>query len=280
VSSPSFNITQIFALRDRLTTKVFFPRFGQTVEGPVVEELVEALAKELPDDISVDTIYETVRQLLLLQLTDKTTKPWAWRLAANIPLLRRRQIIRPWTIQHGDEWVPLQVLHVRAARNYAKKPGHMLTLRVLAGTPAPMTIEKFWTRSIMHVLARRIGFSRREGKRPFQDPHEYTNLRFCGQIEAAKSSEKPFFHHVDCPPNFLAWNKELADRRYKLKFPCPRGWRHPCHHCIIGYDQCPAGTHYRTYVMQECTLCGKAAATEPGQPYCVICTDREKLRNG
>ena len=238
-----------------------------------------ALEHELPDGISVDTIYETVRQLLSLVLTDKTTKPWAWRLAANIPRLRQRQVVRPWTIQHGDEWVPMQVLHVVPAKNYAKRAGYMLTLRALAGSPAPMTIEKFWTRTIMHVLSRRMGFSKREGKRPFQDPVEFTNLRFCGRIEAARSTEKPFFHQVECTPSFLEWNKRLCDLRYKLKTPCPQGWRHPCHHCIIGYDQCPAGTHFRTYVTAECSLCGKEAAFEPGQPHCVLCTNKERLQH-
>lgn len=281
MNAPSFSLPKIFDLRDRLTTRVFYPRFGQTVEGPVVDELVNALLAELPDGIVVDPLYETVRQLVPVVLTDKVTRPWAWRIAGNIPLLKSRHPVMPWTRQLTDEWVPLQILHVLPTRARSGKVGYHVTFRVLAGTSCPLAIEKFWSRGVMQALTKRVGFTWNDGPRPFLDPTEFSQLRIVGRIEAARSTEKPFFHQVCCPDSFQEYNKRILDHRHKVKYPCPKGWRHPCHQCAIGYDQCVAGTHYHTYVLKECLLCANPQASfEPNQDHCVQCTRKEALRHG
>jgi len=280
VKPPSFSVAKIFELRDRLTTRVFYPRFGQTVEGPVIDELVNALLAELPDGINVDSLYETVRQLVPLQLTDKNTRPWAWRIAGNIPTLKAGHSVHPWARQTADEWVPLQILHVVPTRTARGKMGYNVTFRILAGTPAPLAIEKFWSTRAMHALSRRVGFSWSDGNRPYRHPTEFSQLRLLGLIEAARSVERPFFHKVDCSGTMLDYNKDILDHRHKVKYPCPRGWRHPCHLCAIGYDQCVAGTHYHTYVLKECTQCGTTASFEPNHEHCVNCTRKEALRHG
>jgi len=278
VTVPSFNVNQILELRDRLVTRVFYPRLGQTVEGLLVDELVVALAKELPDGIIADVLYETVRQLVPLHLNAELATIWAWRIAGNLPQLKQRQSVRTWTRQHRDEWVPMQVLDVTAARNRYGNFGSLMTFQILAGSPCGMHVQKFWSRTVLFALAKRMGFSRTEGQRPFQHPVEYVNLRLLGMLEAARSEEAPFFHQVDCPSNFLTWNKDIQDRRVKIKHPCPRGWQHPCHLCAVGYDQCPAGTHPYTYVMQECNHCGTRAPFNPHQDYCIQCTEKERLK--
>lgn len=277
---PSFSITRILELRDRLTTRVFYPRFGQTVEGPVIDELVNALLAELPDGIKVDPLYETVRQLVPLQLTDKSTQPWAWRIAANVPQLKAGHPVRVWTRQSVDEWVPIQVIHMAPTRTRHGKFGYNVDFRILAGTPAPMSIQKFWSTRSLHALSRRVGFTWSDGPRPYRHPTEFTQLRMVVLLEAARSQERPFFHKVDCSGNMLDYNKDIQDRRHKVKYPCPWNWRHPCHLCAVGYDQCAAGTHFHTYEMRECTQCGTTAPFEPNHEHCVNCTRKEALRHG
>ena len=280
MNAPSFSITKILELRDRLNTRVFYPRFGLTVDGPVIDELVNALLAELPDGIVVDTLYETVRQLVPLVLTDKLCKPWSWRIAGNVTLLKSRQVVSPWVRQPVDEWVPMQILHVTPTRARSGKVGYNVIFRVLAGRPCSLAIEKFWSRGVMQALTKRVGFTWNDGPRPFLDPTEFSQLRIIGLIEAARSTEKPFFHRVDCPSNFLEYNKKILDHRHKVKYPCPRGFRHACHQCAVGYDQCVAGTHYHTYVLKECPACANPQAPfEPNKDHCVLCTRKEALRN-
>lgn len=78
------------------------------------------------------------------------------------------------------------------------KMGYNVTFRILAGTPAPLAIEKFWSTRVMHALSRRVGFSWSDGNRPDRHPTEFSQLRLLGLIEAARSVERPFFHKVDC----------------------------------------------------------------------------------
>lgn len=273
----SINLRDVERRRDAIVNQVLSQYYSQPVN---IEQLTRALLGELPQGITYDQIFESVRYLSGRSLTDVDAIRLAWRLAANIPALRAGRPVAPWTVQHVDEWVPLQVLRVQKTRNSKDKIGYEVTTRVMAGTPAPLKIISFWGVRVVRFVAFKVGFSWKQYK--FTKCADLVGLRFYGLIEAARSRGKPEFHEIECPDSMVKWNRDNVLRlRMRVGMKCPVGFTHQCHQCAYGYDRCPAGTHAKTFTVGPCAGCGnQEAAFDPDEihPHCVQCAALARIR--
>lgn len=276
---PSFNIAAINTLRDRIVERVFIPRYNESPQGSQFEYLVDDLCAALPPGIKRDTVFETCRQLLDIELKPQLSLEFAWRLAGNVNALKAGKPVRPWASQVEDEWVPLQIVRVELGRNQYDELGHFVAIRVLAGSPCPKIIRRFFSRKFSNAMARRLGFSRRQGHYPFNDTLQFVNLRFLGKIEVDKCRDEPKYGAVQCPQSMVDFNRDLLKLRLHIT-PCPRGYIHPCHQCVIGYATCPAGTHRLDYVKDFCHGCSTDAFFDPDSKSdrCVQCSVKANLK--
>lgn len=283
---PSFNITAITELRNRLIERVFIERYNETVEGVQLDFLVNHLSQVLPGSLRRDAIFETARQLLGIELTPEVCHKFCWMLAGNMPVLKSGRAVVAWHGQVSDEWVPLQATRCEFGRHPKHNAlGDMLTLRILAGSPTGMTTTRFLSRRFAVALARRLGFSAHYEKYPFSEAKQLVGLRFLGEITPLKSTTEPRFDRIECPQSLVDYNRELLKLRLH-HIPCPRNYLHPCHRCVVGYRDCPAGTHRLTYVKQICPKCGEETYFDPdSRPkteapwHCIKCTDTATLKN-
>jgi len=280
---PSFNIQEILRRRDRLLSRVLSQHVGETIDGERLDRLTTELRKHLPSGATRDAVFESVRHIAGRPLVQSEAMRVAWRLSGNMKRLREGESVGPWSAQPENEWVPLEVLRAIPARNNRDHRGTEFSFRVIAGTPCPMRITAFWKTRVIKYVASRIGFSRfHEGTYPFSKAQQLVGLRFLGLIEAERSRTRPEFHEIECPDSIVSWNRTAVLKlRLRVGEQCPNGWHHPCHQCAVGYETCPAGTHYRTYEIGLCNMCGHGdAAFDPEDPslHCITCTTQQRLR--
>jgi len=265
--------------RDAILTRVLTARIGQLVQ---VDQLANSILAELPAGVTYDTAFESVRYLAGKPLQQGEAIRLAWRLAGNLDRLRTGQSVPPWSAQRTDEWVPMQVLKVVRTKNSKGKPGVMVTTRVLAGTPAPMKLMTFWNTGVAKYISSLIGFSKPWGAYGYRSAEELTGLRFYGLLDAERSRDKPEFHEVRCPDSMQKWNRDHVLRlRLRAGQNCPQGFTHRCTQCAFGYDQCPAGTHPKTYTLGDCSKCQSTDTLfDPDDAttiYCIKCAYIERM---
>lgn len=278
---PVFNLGNVERLRDRLVTSVFADWYGRTPVGGDLPELVRAVRAALPNGIAYDAVFESMRYVAGQQLTPLACLELAWRLAGNIPRLREGRPAPPWASQPEDEWVPVSVCRCLPRRNHRHKLGYHYTFRVLAGTPCPMVIYNFWAETAVRVVSRAIGFTPPWGKYPLQRGPQFVGLRMLVKIEAQRSMHTPTFFEVRCPQSLFRWNRQnVLKLRFRDGMTCPRGWTHACHQCVIGYRECPAGTHRENYTRGFCDKCGQHGFFDPDRrtDHCIQCDDKERRK--
>jgi hypothetical protein len=278
---PSFNVTSIITLRDKLMDRVFYPRYATTPLDADLGELVIELMHNLPGGIKQDTLFETARQLVGVPLTPEVCLEVAWLLAGNLPALRAGRVVTPWRSQPEDEWVPLQITAARPHRNKYNQIGLLFEFLVLAGRPSSLRIIRFWSRQAAQAIGRKLGFTPTWGKYPMTEGEQLVGLRLLGLIDAERSQQAPKFGEIGCPPSALQYNRDLLKLRFHYE-PCPEGWTHPCHRCAVGYEECQAATHRKTYTQGFCDGCGEAEAyfdPDRDTKLCVLCVTRNALRH-
>jgi hypothetical protein len=280
IQLPRLNVAGILSLRDKLMERVFYGRYNTTPRNVDLDALVKALQKQLPRGVQYDTLFETARQLLGVELTPEICLEFSWLLAGNLPRLRRGDVITPWTHQPEDEWVPLHVTAARPHRNRYGQVGWLYEFLVLGGRPSSCRIVRFWSRTAGQVIGRRLGFTPVWGQYAMTEGEQLVGLRLWGLIAAARSPQEPKFGEIACPAATLQYNRKLLKLRFHYT-PCPEGWTHPCHRCVIGYAECAAGTHRKTYTQGFCEGCGQDDAyfdPDRDSRHCVQCLTREALR--
>lgn len=273
------NLHVVESKRDELARYVFQPLTGQQIN---VDLLAGSLLERLPDGVRYDTIFESIRYLAGQELTEVEGMRAAWRLAGNLKRLKEGHAVPPWAMQRDDEWVPLQVLRVQKSRNQKDVIGCAITVRAMAGTPAPLKITHFWGSKIARFVSGKIGFSAPWGKYPFKNVEDLVGLRFYGLVEAARSREKPEFHEVACTDSMCDWNrKQVLKLRLRVGMKCPANFDHACHLCPYGYDRCTAAVHALTFTAGPCANCGNQQAAfdpENTSPHCVMCAEAFRMR--
>ena len=272
------NVSRVLRLRKKILEDFDVAAlFSNALEGPYFDALVRALARLLPTGIRQSTVRDSVLGLLGEELTPALLGETAWRLAGNTHTLRRHVAVHPWRRQEEPEWAPVQFLGAKRQHSPGRPARILYDLRVLAGSPCPMIIQRAWKPEVLRFLARRFGFSDASGSRPYRNYREFVQLRCVVMFEPRMSQGKPGFYHLEVEPADLKHNRRILALRNRQGFRCPENYLHHCHLCEIGYEHCPAGTHLRTYYEDLCPKCKKTAPFDParvGLDICVNCQDR------
>jgi hypothetical protein len=277
----SFPIGTVLQCRDRLVRQAFRPMGSIAIRGQFLNELVDRVLQLLPDDVSRDAVFESLRYLSGQPLTEVSSVIAAWRIAGNVPRLRQGCPAPPWAAQIDREWSPLEIISGKPFRNQWKKVGTFFEFRAMAGTACPMKLKAFWSAELCRAMARRMGFSAPWHSYPYRSPMEFVRLRCVVLLDPELCRLEPRFRdlHEAPPASFITWNRKILKLRKRIK-PCPRQFAHTCHKCAVGYEECPGGVHRLTYALRGCTDCGKEMYFDDdlSTEKCVNCQNKFLLR--
>jgi len=276
---PRYNIPAILRLRDKL-----YDTLNEFVAAELIGEtfarFVNSAVEVLPKNIPHETVFTSLLSLTGSEVTLTLAMEVAWRLAGNLRKLKAGIAVPQWTRQTATEWVPVQILEMVPGENYRKERGYHAHMRVLAGSPCPMRISKFWSQRYCSWMARNFGFSRPHRKTKglciaYHHGSEFTNLRLMVLLDPQLTKDgKPGFDTTSITSGMKNWNSTIMKARAHVSPPCPEKYEHPCHMCYIGYDRCLAGTHPRTWEARYCTGCNQDAWFDPkaDTPVCITCS--------
>lgn len=251
VAFPRYNIKRIFKLRDWLTDDIVSEFSGCTPRGEAFDEMVTKLTYAL-GKVDQRVIHESVRNVAGTLVTDDVLFRMNWRLAGNLQRLRDGIPVPPWHVQPEKEWVPVQFVSYAPEQNRHGKPGGLYTMRVLAGTACPIRITKFFTTRFAQAIAMRAGYTTLRGKSPFGHPSELVNLRIWVQLDPKFCRPGlPGFDQYGCSSGLKKHNQSIIKKRFRRGWRCPKNYDHHCFECHVGYQECDAATHQRTYQIQQ-----------------------------
>jgi hypothetical protein len=268
----NYSLPQILKARNDLVDVLKFEFLNKQVKGEefqrFVDICVDALSLQIKD-VHRETVLDSVRYMAGDTFTLEAMNEVAHRLMGNIPRIRHRRVVSPWSVQRFYEWVPVQIIACRRSQNVQGEVGAMLTLKFMAGSPAPMVVLQWWSLRKCRYLSRDFGFSKPASHSasypapfPYAQPEQLVMLRFLALLDPARGETEPGFTVIDTMPSLRKWNRDQIKRRARIKFKCPQNYPadFPCHRCPIGYLECPAGTHRLTYVQKKCPKCSKKKA--------------------
>jgi hypothetical protein len=262
MTAKKFSRTQIFRRRAQLMTVLDAFR-DQSVTGNVIYEMADRLMAALPQTVSRNAVFESVRVLAGSTMTAKAAALMAWRLAGNLDRLIDGDAVTPWTRQMHDETVPVCVERVIPTKR-RDISGFIFSCRALAGTPCTELFPQFFSVNSCRAISRIVGFSPNSWG-PLQYSGigmHFINLMFFAHIEAERSREKPYFRQVSVTSSMLKHNKELLAVRCRTA-PCPEGYQHACTNCFVGYNECSFAVHAKTYVEAHCRNCDSVSFFDP-----------------
>jgi hypothetical protein len=248
-------------------------------------------ARPLPGELHRPTLEDSLRHLAGALVTPELLDDTCWRLAGNLTRLRHRKAVPPWHGQQLMEWVPLQVLGCRRVKNARGRLGARLRFRIVAGTPCPRIVDRWWSMTQCRVYAPEFGFSRPVGRNaqprhPYGVPEQLVSLRLYGLIEPQLCGVEPAFRVVGWPDSVADWNREVIRRRLRVDpgYTCPRGYptQFQCHRCPAGYVDCLAATHKHEWRTGPCPECHRPDALfDPDDTggLCVDCTIQGAYRH-
>jgi len=275
----------VLSLRDGLTRKILRKFGSEPLVGPTLTRLLDFLQERLPKETDRQSLFNSIRNLAGTTLEPGSLRMLCHRLAGNLHNLRPYKTVLPWRVQACPEWVPVQILSARRSRSARGRIGWSFAMKVMAGTPCPTVLRKFWSDKMCFFLAQNFGFSRhrygRIARYPYLNGRQLVNMRFYAFIEPELCGDEPGFKHVDFAQGVSTWNTDLIVMRARIDdgVTCPQSYppTHSCHSCPYGYRECPAGTHPQTYVEKLCPGCLEEAAPFdvdiPGN-LCVNCQEK------
>jgi hypothetical protein len=151
---------------------------------------------------------------------------------------------------------------------------YVVQMTAISGYLAGDTWNYFSQKPFLVALSRRIGFGAPWSKYPLHRLVELSGLYFYAALDT-KADDQIRIQELKEAPTLVTWNRtHVLGLRCRAKQACPEGFTHPCYQCVAGRDKCPAGTHAKTYVRGECSVCGDPSALmDPGatSPRCVKC---------
>lgn len=281
-----YAIDRILRERDRLADVLHAEAADEPIVGDRFRRVVQVAFETLPAGVDYETLWDSLRIISGVCPTKAQLRDVAHRLVGNVHNLKNRRVVVPWTFQRDHEWCPLAVTRVRRTKSPSGKFGVTLTFKVMAGTPCPMLIEKFWSLKYCSFMSQHFGFSRPPSLKakypprfPYIAPEEFVTLRLYGLMDPKLSGSEPAFDKVRFPGSVLAYNREQLRHRVRgTGYECPRDFPLTvrCYQCPVGYEECRGACHAKTYVTQECPLCKQRSPFDPEQqsPYCVNCVAR------
>lgn len=258
-----YSIGQITKLRDKIVDAILLEFGGTTPVGEDFDAFVRTIDKYLPFSVSFDTLFESIRCLVGTNISKDSIFDTIWRICANIPRLRNGTAVPPWSVQTDFEWVPVHIIEFKHHKNKYGERGYLFAFKVMAGTPCPLTIIKFWSFRFCKFISRELGFTSQKGNFPFIDGRELVNLRMLALVDPDKSKDEPYFDKTKHTATTKAWNKKILLARAKIDPPCPYSFTHDCFRCPVGYVDCIAGVHPETYQVSFCPSCKQDAYFDP-----------------
>lgn len=278
---PKVSVQSVLTLRTKLEHRLR-PHLGRRLAQDELEMFVDSLRFVFDPPIARGVVLSSVQHLLAKKITKDSLRQLCWRLAANVQQLRAGDPVYPWLRQDKEEWIAIQL---KGCQLYRHPKFHDIRYRfsfvALTGTPAGNTASHIWTYKQCSYLATKIGFTKVSGRMPYQSPEQFVNFRLLARFSPESCSRGYLdFNEVACPSSLIGWNKTLLRARYKIDPPCPRDYQHDCHHCVIGYEECPAAVHAKTFTMQVCEKCGEMQLHDPDDKFllCLECRRKHQLR--
>ena len=286
IATATNNLKRVFHLRDRLI-QVMTPMLGTTPQTELAFDLMtESIWNVLPKRINKGHITESLWHLAGNPITALELTTTCWRIAGNLNSLAAGPVT-PWAKQSRLEWVPVQINAVKAKRTQYNV-GYELRFRVLAGSPCPVIITKFWSSRFCAYIAKNIGFSRRPppdradsvARAQYVDARELVTMRLEVLVDPKLCTGRvPGFEKLRCVKGLLNYNRRQIKFRDRLAegFECRFGFPDtlPCRQCVKGFESCPAGCHRKDYVQRPCPICNVDDAwfdPESASRCCVGCT--------
>lgn len=247
---PRYSIPRVFQLRDRLLDDELSRFIGVQLNAENYHELVTNVYQVL-NGVKKPVVADSLSEYAGRTLDEYELKIAAWRIAGNVSRMKEGKSINSITYKYEQEWVPVQILS--AHKSYSRKQDTLFRFRILAGVGCPSKMRKQFSRDFCRFLARRIGFTSRRGSRVFSHPYELVNLRLWVFLDPTASNLRgqPQFSSITMSSGTLQWNREILRMRFRQDWSCPFDYTHPCFRCHVGYIDCPAGTHRRTYELDE-----------------------------
>lgn len=275
---PVMSVSKIFALRDKIVENCDI--LGDTLTLEMIQDWSWQLARSL--GASQGVVFQSCRNLLNKLLTYEGLRQVAWRLAANQIRLQAGETVPYWQKQPKAEWVVLQFMEGATKThgfNERKQFGWDWQLVILTGLPAGQR-QTYWLSTKQCASIGRIaGFTKSYGHRPWQHVTQLSGLRVACWITPPERQEQNLkLQTFDCTGSLRKHNLDLLNFRFRLSAECPNRWTHPCHQCHLGYDQCHAATHAKTYIQRNCVLCETPNAWfNPDKlDKCLACRAKEK----
>ena len=276
-----FNINSVMRVKRTVQDSPEVVKFiGADLSVEDYAELVDCLEGVLPSGISRPAIYDSLLHLVGRTLTSEELPKIAWRLAGNLSRLRRHEAVPAWTTQTSLEWVPAQIVESLLGRDYKQTLGSTFSFRILAGTSAGLIVSKFWTARYCGFLSGSMGFTRSYGKYPYSDLIELVGLRLYLLCDPEHSGNRPGFNSVRVTPSLEDFNKDKIKIRLRDGFDCPKNFPiiRVCRKCPVGYDECPAAVHPRTFSSNYCYNCEENKLFDPSDlSECVECSRRGRI---
>ena len=284
MAASDLNVDRALRRRDLIYENVFLPALHNSLDAVDLLALCEQIRRLLGKDIRSDVLLETLRPVAGIEFHADMAWSIAWRLAGNVERLRRGLVPGPWTVQREREATVWQVLRAEPRLNYRHQPSHEFTLVSLIGTMCGMEVQVTLTHAAAKYIAVRSGFSKRireTSRFPFSNPLQLVGLRLLGDVVPG-DRRCPAPAEYREAASISKWNRDNVLTVRMRHTPCPRGFRHPCHLCAVGYRQCKHAVHPETYYVASCAGCGQNEALfDPAQrsAKCVECTVKEHYRD-
>jgi hypothetical protein len=278
----TYNISQITKIVEKALTKLRL-YLGTTPTGDDFNSLVLDLYDCFPPTVRPDALASSMMPYVGKEITGETIKQFSWLLAGNLKKLKEGIVVPPWTKQVEYEWCPVQIKRANPGFGYDDKLGCFYEYIILAGSPAGLSFVTFWSWQYIKFIARDMGFKVNRKKRfIISNSRELCNMQLYLLFDPLKSKEdKPISTKHFVTPGMLKANQEILKQRFRL-VACPLDYtvlEQPCHSCPLGYDECLAACHPKTYYTNTCPRCrtpdswfdplGKGAI-------CVECADKER----
>lgn len=282
---PQMSLQAVIKLRSELLRTCSFYQYSR-LDADLYQNLCRTLARQLKTD-------ESVMQESLLYLQGRlhnrpVFEQLAHRLAANVKRLQAGHPVYPWILQKRKEWVVAQILGAIPRLSSTMEPGAMLTIKLMTGTAAGITIKKWFSLRGCRGLARRAHFpkpkSDKSWDRPkilYRIPDDLVTLRLEVALEAEYSKEEPGFRETRLDKASGSWNREQLRARYRVDRECPRGYSGAvfCHNCTATVKQCRAAVRLEPLVELSCIKCHKKdLGYSVKQSTCVGCLREEGYR--
>lgn len=279
------NLALVEKRMDKILTKIRL-HIGTEPVGDAFDKLVTDIYSCFPvDTLRYDVVYASLMPHAGKLLDREALRMIAWRMAGNYIRLKKGQPVPPWTKQTELEWCPIAIVKSDPGWGFDGTQGYFYEYRVMAGTPAGRKFTLFWSRKYIRYIARSMGFKRtRKGYFKVSNGQQLTRMKLYLLFDPELSKdERPVAFHFYVPSSMVQQNQDIIEQRFRVQ-PCPLKYslvQLACHDCPVGYDECKAGCHPKTYYRQGCPRCGEEKWFDPiGRGVvCIECEEQARSQS-